>query len=120
MAPEKFQTAFDAQECVEIDWDDAMNTVEMLSIMQSQKTDISPEQVQLVLVMEELSELSQEISKVIRRCGNPLTVMEELADVCVMCKYIQHAMDISDEDLNRAINVKLKRYSLAVPNTETK
>lgn len=120
MSPEKFEAAMAQQEYQEIDWDDALSTVRILAGMHSHETGISPAQIQLVVAMEELSELSQELSKVVRCRGNDAAVLEELADVSIMVKYVQSAMNISDEDLNRAINVKLGRYSTAVPNTETR
>lgn len=119
MAPEKFQAAFEKQEVTEVDWDDAISTILTLAEMHSKETDISVEQLQLVLAMEEFSELSQELSKVIRRRGNNIAVLEELADVTLMCKYIQTSMGFSNEDIARAVNVKLGRYSKDKPNTET-
>lgn len=97
-----------------------MDVIFILSGMYSKETDISPEQIQLIVVMEELAELSQKISKVVHRRGNELTVLEELADVTIILQYIQRTMGFTDEDVNRAVNVKLSRYSLVVPNTETR
>lgn len=120
MTSEKFEAAMAEQECKDIDWDDAMRTVGILSEMHSKETDVSPEQIQLVVAMEELAELSQELSKIVRRRGNRISVLEELADVSIMCRYVQKALNIDDNELNRAINVKLGRYSTVIPNTETR
>lgn len=114
----KFEKALEDQEVRPIDWSEALSVVSVLSRMHSEETNVSPEQIQLVVAMEELSELSQEISKVIRCRGNRMAVLEELADVSIMLQYIKNALEFSDDDLNKAINVKLARYSLAVPNTE--
>lgn len=62
-----------------------------------------------IIVMEELAELSQELSKAIRGKGNRMDLVEELADVALGIKYVQEIFDISDETLARAMNVKLYR-----------
>lgn len=119
MSPDKFEAALAEQQQDTIDWAAAMSAVHRLSELHAAETDISAEQIQLVVVMEELAELSQEVSKMVRRRGNRTCVLEELADVSIMCRYLQEALNIDDEELARAINVKLSRYSLAAPNTET-
>ena len=63
----------------------------------------------LVVVMEELGELTQEISRFIRGKGDKEALMEELADTCLGIKYVQLLCDISDDELKKAINVKTKR-----------
>lgn len=64
-----------------------------------------------IIVMEELAELSQELSKAIRGKGNRIDLIEELADVYLGVKYVQEIFDISDETLARAANVKLYRQN---------
>ena len=63
----------------------------------------------LIIVMEELSELSKEISKELRGKGDKTNILEELADVQVGLYYVQEICKINDEDLHKAINVKMKR-----------
>lgn len=61
---------------------------------------------QLIISMEELSELQKELSKELRGKGNHYDILQELADVSLCLHYVQNICEISDDDLNRAINVK--------------
>lgn len=63
----------------------------------------------LIIVMEELAELTKEISKHLREKGNLYSILEELADVQLGIYYVQEICNIQDEDLHRAMNVKMKR-----------
>lgn len=63
----------------------------------------------LIIVMEELSELTKEISKELRGRGDKVAITEELADVQLGIWYVQQICDISSDDLHRAINVKSDR-----------
>lgn len=63
----------------------------------------------LIIAIEELSELSKEISKELRGKGDNTNILEELADVQIGIFYIQEICKINDEDLNKAMNVKMKR-----------
>lgn len=63
----------------------------------------------LIIVMEELAELSKEISKELRGKGDWYNILEELADVKLSLYYVQEICDISNDDLNKAINIKIKR-----------
>lgn len=63
----------------------------------------------LVIVMEELAELSQAISKVLRGKGDRTNLIEELADVSICIEYIKSICDIKQDTLDRAISIKAKR-----------
>lgn len=63
----------------------------------------------LIIVMEELAELTQEISKELRDKGDIMNILQELADVQLGVYYVQDICGIDDEDLHRAMNVKTKR-----------
>lgn len=65
----------------------------------------------LIIVMEELSELAKEISKELRDKGDKISITEELADVQLGVWYVQEICDIHTDDLNRAINVKVDRLT---------
>jgi NTP pyrophosphatase (non-canonical NTP hydrolase) len=67
------------------------------------------EQHQLILAMEECSELTKEISKYLRGEDNKNNIIEEAADVLIMIRYLQLILNISDEDLNQMIEFKLNR-----------
>lgn len=73
----------------------------------------------LIIVMEELSELSKEISKELRDKGDKISILEELADVQLCIYYVQEICGISNEDLNKAMSVKTKRIE-GVLNTNGK
>ena len=65
----------------------------------------------LIIVMEELSELSQAIAKELRGKGDIINTLEETADVWLCLRYIQNICNISNDKLNAAINVKLNRLN---------
>lgn len=62
---------------------------------------------QLLIAMEELAELSQEVSKYLRGKGDYMGLLEELADVTIVMKHIKMILGIKDEDLNRAVCIKI-------------
>ena len=61
------------------------------------------------VVIEELSEMIQALTKSIRGTDNRLNVLEELVDVTISVQYIIEIFDISVEEFNKAANVKLNR-----------
>jgi len=65
----------------------------------------------LIIVMEELAELTQETSKVIREKSNFITLLEEMADALLSIYYLQEIVGISDEELDKAVAVKMNRIN---------
>ena len=65
----------------------------------------------IIIIMEELEEFQQELSKALRGKGDRMSLIEELADTYLSVKYTQEIFDISDETLARAVNVKLNRQN---------
>ena len=63
----------------------------------------------VIICIEECSELQQTLTKLIRGKEDEAHVLEEMADVILAVKYLQERLEISDEELNRAINVKATR-----------
>lgn len=63
----------------------------------------------LIIVMEELSELSKEISKQLRDKGDQYNILEELADVQLGIYYVQEICGINNENLHKAMNIKMRR-----------
>lgn len=63
----------------------------------------------LIIVMEELAELSKEISKELRDKGDNISILEELADVQLGIYYVQEICKIPNGELNKAMNIKMKR-----------
>lgn len=73
----------------------------------------------LIIVMEELAELSKEISKELRGKGDNINMLEELADVQLGIYFVQEICNISDGDLYKAMNVKTSRVSEALKEKGT-
>lgn len=65
--------------------------------------------VNLIIVMEELAELQQQLSKYIRGKEDFTGLVEELGDVMLGIYYVQEICGISDELLHKAMNIKLNR-----------
>lgn len=59
--------------------------------------------------MEECAELQVELSKQIHAQGNIMHLLEEMADVYISLWLIQEVFTISQEEIDKAIDVKLKR-----------
>lgn len=64
---------------------------------------------QLIVTLEELSELQKEICKKLRGNENVDMVIEEIADVYIMLEDLKQILDIKDKDIQREINFKLNR-----------
>lgn len=64
---------------------------------------------QLVVCMEELSELTQAISKEIRGKDSRNNVIEEIADVLICIEIIKQVFEITDEDIGSWIKYKQER-----------
>jgi NTP pyrophosphatase (non-canonical NTP hydrolase) len=67
------------------------------------------EKQQMIVAMEECSELIKEISKYLRGKSNRDNIIEEVADVLIMIKYLQLILNISDEELNEMKQFKINR-----------
>ena len=67
------------------------------------------EQESMIIVMEELAELSQAISKQLRNKGDYYNLIEEMADVIICLQIIKDNYNISKEDLIKSINTKIDR-----------
>lgn len=61
----------------------------------------------LVIANEECGELIQEVSKVLRGKEDHFGLLQELADVQIGIYAIQEVCGISNEELERAVNVKM-------------
>ena len=68
----------------------------------------------LIIVMEELAELAQEVSKNLRGRANYYDLLEEMADNQLSLYYLQDICGISDEDLQKAIRIKAERVDKVV------
>lgn len=62
------------------------------------------------IAMEEAAELAIECSKMNRNQGDIYGLLEEMADVFICLEYLQKLHGFTDQQILRAIAVKLKRY----------
>lgn len=69
----------------------------------------SDDKEQLVIVMEELSELQKEVSKFYRGKEDHIGLVEELADVVISVIKIIMLADIESDEVRTAINIKIGR-----------
>lgn len=61
----------------------------------------------LIIVMEELAELTQEVSKALRDKLDINGMVEELADASICIDYIKEILDITDNEIEHARSIKL-------------
>ena len=64
---------------------------------------------QLIVSLEELSELQKEICKKLRDNENEDKIIEEMADVYIVLEDIKQIFQIKDKDIQREVNYKLNR-----------
>lgn len=67
------------------------------------------ETAQLVVAIEELSELQKELCKDIRGKGKRENIIEEIADVSIMLEQLYLIYQIDSQEVNKVINKKLER-----------
>lgn len=72
----------------------------------------------LIIVMEELSELIKEVSKMLRKNGDRFNLIEEMADVVIANRYLQSLFGISNLEISKAVNVKVDRLERMFLNHE--
>lgn len=73
----------------------------------------------LVIIMEELAELSKEVAKAYRDKVDYFNLLQEMGDVLICLDSLQDIFGISDEDLQKAKNVKLARNMQRVKDNGT-
>ena len=61
----------------------------------------------IIIVIEELSELTKELTKALRDKGSVVGIVEELADVSLGIDYIKEVFDITDKELEYARSIKI-------------
>ena len=68
-----------------------------------------PWKLKCTIAMEEFAELTQAISKQIRGYDNRIGLLEEMADAYICLKLLESIFNISPEDMQKAIDVKMDR-----------
>ena len=79
------------------------------SIKDSHETKKVNDTYNFVAIMEELGEMTTVLSQYIRGRKDKIDLLEELADTALSVRYIQLMCGINDEELKKAINVKINR-----------
>lgn len=64
---------------------------------------------QQIVAVEELSELTKEITKMLRGMGDKEHMTEEIADVLIIIENLQQIHNIPDEKIQAFINAKQER-----------
>ena len=84
---------------------------EILKRSISKPNEINPRGHQnLIIVVEELAELSQEVTKELRgKREDYYSLVEEMADVYLALEYLQEICGVEDATLQKAISIKAKR-----------
>lgn len=67
--------------------------------------------ISLTIVMEELAEVQQALSKYIRGKGDKINMIEELADLSLVINYIYNICDISKDEVEKATMIKAMRLA---------
>ncbi len=68
-----------------------------------------PWKLNCIIAMEEFAELAQQVSKQIRGYGDRTGLIEEMADAYICLKLLESIFNISPEDMQKAIDVKMYR-----------
>ena len=76
------------------------------SIEKSPDIEPKPGTRNLIIAMEELNELSQQVSKFVRGRGDYICLVEEIADVLLVMEYIYSCCGIDEKDVVAALEVK--------------
>ena len=70
-----------------------------------------PWKLKCTIAMEEFAELTQQISKQIRGYDNRIGLLEEMADAYICLEFLKSIFDITPEELQKAMDIKLQRES---------
>ena len=73
-----------------------------------------------IIIMEELAELIQQISKQLRMEGDYFQLLEEIADVHICLDMLSLIYFIKNESVERAIDVKLRREHERIKRNQPK
>ena len=71
---------------------------------------------QIIVAIEELSELQKELTKALRMAFNKDHTVEEMADALIMLYQMVYYFGITDKELKNAVDYKLKRLEYRLEN----
>lgn len=60
----------------------------------------------IIIILEELSELNKELTKALRNKEDKIGIIEETADVLICIEYIKKIFNITEREINSAMYVK--------------
>lgn len=66
-------------------------------------------EITVLTIVKNLAELQQEISKVIREKGRRMSLIFRIADVSLSLDWLKTKSEFTDEEINKALNVKIDR-----------
>lgn len=93
------------------------DTIENIQTLHLAHTDASEI---YIVAMEEMAELQKEISKELRGQGDRDGILEELADVMIVCGNIGSLQGFTENELARAVEIKLERILKNMAEKEQK
>lgn len=70
---------------------------------------MEPWRTKCTIAMEEFAELQQQISKQIRGYDDRIGLLEEMADAYIGLEFLKSIFNISEEDMQKAVDAKLER-----------
>lgn len=91
---------------------ETMNNIQVLHIANTDDKEI------YIVAMEEMAELQKEVSKQLRGLGDRDGILEEIADVTIVLGNLMSLQGITEDELKRAVEVKLERILAKTANTE--
>jgi NTP pyrophosphatase (non-canonical NTP hydrolase) len=68
--------------------------------------------IQLIMCIEEMSELTKEISKYFRGKDNKKDLIEEMGDVYIMLEQMKIIFDVQEKELHDSIENKIKNLEI--------
>lgn len=91
---------------------ETMNNIQVLHIANTDNKEI------YIVAMEEMSELQKEVSKQLRGLGDRDGILEEIAYGTIVLGNITSLQGITEDELKRAVEVKLERILAKTANKE--
>lgn len=117
---EKDYNGFNAENNDDFDIMEVYKDCSLQEVLWKRKETIEPEEIckqliekygdkQIVVAIEELSELIKELCKTVRVEENKANIIEEIADVLIMTKQMELLFEISREEVHEMVLKKLAR-----------
>ena len=93
---------------IPITYEEQINILhQSINSLDSKQREIFSEFHNTVIVIEELAELTKELTKALRNKDDIIGILEELADVSIGVDYVKEIFDITDKELEYARSIKM-------------